>query len=178
MRKLKMYIAISLDGKIARSDGSVDWLDKIPGFSKPDHINAYNEFNDTIGLTLMGNQTFTSINGPELGDIYPWKENYIFTRNQEIEDTPYFKYTSEDPIEFTKKKLAEEGKDIWCIGGGQINSMLYNAGLVDEIWLFIMPIILGEGIPLFAERAPEDYLELMETRTFSGGVVLCKYRKG
>jgi dihydrofolate reductase len=175
MRKVKMYIAISLDGKISRADGSVDWLDKVPGMEESDHIQVYSEFIESIDVTLMGNKTFTSINGPEHGDIYPGKENYIFTRNPEIEDTPYFKYTTEDPITFTKKKLAESGKDIWCIGGGQINSMLYNAGMVDEIWLFMIPIVLGEGIPLFAEKAPEDYLDLIEARSLSGGLVLLRY---
>ena len=69
-----------------------------------------------------------------------------------------------------------DGKDIWLIGGGQINSNLLNHQLIDEMQIFVMPVVLGAGIPLFHSLATETTQNLVETKSYSSGVVLLKYQ--
>ncbi len=69
----------------------------------------------------------------------------------------------------------QEGKDIWLIGGGQINTILLNERLLDEIQVFIMPIIISNGIELFENSPIETALKLIETKSYSSGVVELKY---
>ena len=76
-----MYVAVSLDGKIAKPDGTVGWLDSVP--HEESHY-GYEEFIKDIDVTVMGNKTFTSVDGASHGDIYPGKENFILCiRNRE-----------------------------------------------------------------------------------------------
>jgi len=168
-----MYIGMSLDGKIARPDGDVKWLYEVPNPDKSDY--GYKEFISTIGITLMGINTYRSVEEYDLENIYPGMENYVFSRDSSLKDTKDFKFYSGDPIAFIKKKLMEEGKDIWLIGGGIINALFYNENMVDEIWLFVMPVTLGAGIALFEGKLDGQRLQLMGTHSYKSGVVLLKY---
>jgi len=69
----------------------------------------------------------------------------------------------------------KKGKDIWLIGGGQINTMLWNEKLIDEMFVFIMPIILADGIELFENSPMEKHLELFKSKTHSNGVIELRY---
>jgi dihydrofolate reductase len=75
---------------------------------------------------------------------------------------------------FLKKK---EGKDIWLIGGGEVNTLLQNLELIDEYLVFVMPIILGAGVPLFAAHPNKMDLILAENKVFESGVVFLHYIK-
>lgn len=176
MRKLKLYIAVSLDGKIATADGSVDWLEEIPNPDGEDY--DYVSFLESIDITLTGNNTYKSVNTASLGDIYPGKENYVFTRNPIHNSTDFFRFVSKNPVEFILPRLKEEGKDVWLVGGGQLNTLFMNADLVDEIWLYIMPVALGEGISLFEGTLNLQQFKLLETKTYGSGVVKLKYQRG
>lgn len=173
MRKLKLYIACSLNGKIARKDGSVDWLEEIPNPEKSDY--GYAGFYQSVDTTIMGFKTYKQI--MDWGIDFPYKEtkNYVFTRDKTHQNTAHVEFVSENHIEFVKKLKAREGKDIWLIGGGQINTMLLNAGLIDEIQVFMMPIILTEGIELFEAFPKETLLKLKGSKSFPGGAVELTY---
>ncbi len=174
MRKIKLYIAISLNGKIAKSDGSVSWLDSIPNPEKTDY--GYSEFYNTIDTTIQGNNTYNQIVGWGIDFPYADKKNYVFTRNIELENTKHVEFISENYIDFIKDLKKEKGKNIWLIGGGQLNTLFLNKNLIDDIEVFIMPIILTEGIELFEILPNETMLKLTNTKTYSTGAVKLNYK--
>ena len=174
MRKIKLYIAISLNGKIAKPDGSVHWLESIPNPEKTDH--GYVDFYKTIDTTIQGYNTYSQILGWGIDFPYADKKNYVFTRKQGLGNTEYVEFISENHIDFIKQLKKEEGKDIWIVGGGQLNTMFLNENLVDEIQVFVMPIILTEGIELFGALPNETTLKLVETKSYSTGAVELKYK--
>jgi len=174
LRKIKLYIAISLNGKIAKADGSVDWLESIPNPDKIDH--GYSDFYKTIGTTIQGNKTYNQILSWGIDFPYADKKNYVFTRKKGLENTEYVDFISENHIDFVKQLKKKKGKDIWAIGGGQLNTMLLNENLIDEIQVFVMPIILTDGIELFENLPKETKLKLIETKSYSTGTIELKYK--
>ncbi|NQU55061.1 MAG: dihydrofolate reductase [Bacteroidetes bacterium] len=173
MGKIKLYIAISLNGKIAKSDGSVDWLESIPNPNKLDY--GYSDFYKSIDITIQGNTTYKQIIGWGIDFPYADKKNYVLTRKQELQNTKDVEFISENHIDFIKQIKKENKQDIWLIGGGQINTMLLNENLIDEIQLFVMPVIIESGIELFETLPKETKLKLIETKSYSTGVVELKY---
>ena len=173
MRKLKLYIAMSLNGKIAKSDGSVDWLESIPKPEDSDY--GYTEFYKSIDTTIQGYSTYKQVLDWGIDFPYADKKNFVLTRKQDLKPTKHVEFISEDPIAFIKALKAQNGKDIWLIGGGQINTMLLNENLIDGIQLFIMPIIIQNGIELFAGLPKETHLKLKDTKTYSSGAVQQTY---
>ena len=174
MRKLKLYIAMSLNGKIAQADGSVEWLENIP--NPENHDYGYHQFYDNIGSTIQGFNTYQQILDWGIDFPYAGKENYVFTRKQGLKNTEHVTFINENHVEFTKNLKEKEGKDIWLIGGGQINTLLLDAGLIDELQIFVMPIVLSSGIELFENLPKETSLKLIEENSFTTGAVELKYQ--
>jgi dihydrofolate reductase len=164
MRKVILYIAASLDSYIARENGDVDWL-----FADQDY--GYYDFLAGIEITLMGNETYKKM--LSFGDEFHYKEqtNYVFTKNTKPMEAEYVKFINGDIISFVNSLKNEEGKDIWLIGGGLINTIMLNAGIIDEMVLSIHPVILGKGIKLFEGEALETNFKLTDTKTFDSGLV-------
>ncbi len=174
MRKIKLYIAVSLDGKIADKDGNVKWLDELPN---PDHLDfGYTEFLNSVDTTLMGNNTYRQLLSWGIEFPYSGKNNYVFTRNPELREDENVKYVSGNVVSFVKDIKSKTGGDIWLIGGGEINTILLNAGLIDEMIIFVIPVVLGEGIPLFRDSPHEAKAELIKTRSHGNRVVEINYR--
>lgn len=164
MRKVILYSACSLDNFIAKKDGTVDWL-----FT--DNHYGYYDFYATIDTILMGNKTYEQV--LSFGGDFPYKnkKNFVFTRNTEKISDKNVVFIAAKIESFVQQLKQHKGKDIWLVGGGQINTLLLNAGLVDEMVLSIHPTILGEGIALF-EGAPihTDFV-LTKCETFPSGLV-------
>lgn len=173
MRKIILYIATSLNGKIAKSDGSVHWLENIPNPDKLDY--GYQKFYEKIGTTIQGYKTYAQVIGWDIPFPYVDKENFVFTRKKNLKDTDDVHFVSENHLEFTKKLKEKKGKDIWLIGGGQINTLLFNADLIDEIRVFVMPIVIPEGIELFETIPEEKLLNLVSSKNYPTGVVEMVY---
>jgi dihydrofolate reductase len=176
MRKIKSYIAVSLNGKIAKPDGSVDWLESIPNPDKTDH--GYVDFYKSIDTTLQGYTTYNQVMSWGIDFPYAGKKNYVITRKKEMTNTEDVEFITKNHLEFIRQLKKEQGKDIWVIGGGQLNKMLLDANLLDEIQVFVMPIILSEGIDLFGDLPQETNLSLVESRSFATGAVEIKYTVG
>lgn len=159
---------------VAKEDGDVQWLDEIPN---PDQLDyGYYTFYDSIDTTIMGNTTYQQVLGFDVPFPYKGKTNYVLTRNAALEDDENVQFISKNVIERIREMKQGEGKDIWLVGGGGVNTLLRNNGLVDELILFVMPIILGAGIPLFAERVDESKLKLIESKNYPTGVVELRYK--
>ena len=170
---LTLYIATSLDGKIARLNGDTQWLHEIPNPDGTDH--GYAEFYQSIDIILMGNKTYQEILGFDIDFPYPDKDNYVFTRNKKLQQDENVQYVSDDPAGFVKSLKKESDKGIWLVGGAQVNSILLEAGLIDQIRVFIMPVVLGEGIPMFTPL-PDQSLKLVSHEVYSTGAVEVTYK--
>ena len=86
------------------------------------------------------------------------------------------KFIKENHIDFIKQLKKQEGKDIWLIGGGQINTLLFNENLIDEMQIFVMPIVILDGIDLFELAPMERMFKLIKAKSYSTGVVELKYK--
>ncbi len=174
MKKVILYIATSLNGKIARLDGSVDWLEAIPNPTKIDY--GYTDFYDSIDTTIQGYSTYNQIIEWGIDFPYPDKKNYVFTRKQGLQNTEHITFISENHNQFVAQLKQQTGKDIWLIGGGQINTLLLNLQLIDEIHCFVMPIIIPDGIELFGALPQETTLQLIDSEKYATSAVAVKYQ--
>ena len=174
MRKIKLYIAISLNGKIAKTDGSVDWLESIPNPEKIDH--GFEEIYKSIDTTIQGYKTYELILNRGIEIPSTDKKNYVITRKQHLANTKHVEFIKENHVDFIKQLKKQEGKDIWLIGGGQINTLLFNENLIDEMQVFVMPIVISNGIELFELMPNERMIKLIEAKSYSTGVVELKYK--
>jgi Dihydrofolate reductase len=169
MRKVKLYIACSLDGKIARPNGAIDWL---PDPSEQDY--GYNEFYNSLDATLMGYKTYEVCRA--FGDwVYPDKKTYVFSHNPDRKLVPEAELVTTDPSTFVAELKTKPGKDIWVIGGGQIISLLHDAQLIDQYVIAIIPVILGEGLELFPSIRKQVNLTLQKHIIYPNGVALFYY---
>ncbi|HBE9347793.1 TPA: dihydrofolate reductase [Clostridioides difficile] len=178
MRKVVLYIATSLDGYIAEENGSVSFLDEISSAFKNEQEDDYNTFYDTIDTIIMGNSTYVQI-ANELSPnewYYKGKECYVYS-NTINEVTENVKYTNLEP-----KKLIEqigkdkEKKDIWIVGGGDIVKLFMKDNLIDDYYIYILPIILGRGISLFKSGIDKTNLNFKKASNI-GELVKLEYSK-
>lgn len=145
MRKLVLYIAVSLDGFIAGEGERLDWLDRVEGQGD----NGYEVFYSGVDTLLMGRKTYDWIMA-NAEFPYSGKECYVFSHTPK-ENTKDVTFVSEDPAEFVARLKEQSGKKIWLVGGGGLLKPLLAKNLVDELILTIAPVVLGKGIPLFHE---------------------------
>ena len=165
MRRLKLYIASSLGSYIAGPEGEIDWLD-----AAGDADYGYRDFYASIDTTLMGNATYQFTLSVDQFP-YPDKTNYVFTRGAPPEATDHVSFVSGDIARFTRSLKSLPGKDIWLVGGGQINTVMLNADLIDEIILTVFPLVLGEGISLFAPGATLSRFSTQSCEALETGLV-------
>lgn len=170
-RKITLFSAISLDGFIARTDGSYDWLhDNDYADGVQDY--GYDRFLSSIDTILMGFNTYEDIT--RHADIFPYEntENFVFTRKDEVPKDPNVKFVNEEIGEFVRDLKSQEGKkDIWLVGGGSVNSILTSMGLVDELILTYIPITLGKGIRIFNGPAFDKRYRVYDTVIYENGFV-------
>ncbi len=163
MRKIILFIASSLDGYIADPAGQIDWL-----FTDQDY--GYSDFYNSIDTTISGYKTYKS----SLSfSSFPYsdKTNYVFTRDSRRRDTEQVRFISGDIAQFTRELKRQAGGDIWLVGGDEINTLMLNAGLIDEVVLSIHPVVVGRGIPLFAAAANCTQFATANTTTFDTGLM-------
>ena len=173
-RKIVVSVAISTDGFIARPDGDVAWLDR-PG---PKRDYGMSEFFKTIDTILWGRKTYDK--GIEMGmksaDFGQATKNYLFSRRPRKSLLQGFEWTSEPVKKFAQRLRAQPGKDIWMMGGGGLIASFLDEGEIDEFRLHVIPILIGEGIPLIQPRHRSIPLKLLSSKSFPDGVVELNYR--
>lgn len=170
-RKIILYSALSLDGFIARKNGTYDWLhDNDYAEGKEDY--GYDRFLEGIDTILMGYNTYEDIT--RHADIFPYEQpaNYVFTRKKDVPEDPNVTFVTSEIVSFVEDlKNQEEGKDIWLVGGGQINSILSEHDLIDELILTYIPITLGDGIRILHGKAFDKRYRLYESVVYENGFV-------
>ncbi|MFB2968701.1 dihydrofolate reductase family protein [Aerosakkonema sp. BLCC-F183] len=169
MRKIRLYIASSLDGYIARTSGDVDWL-----FTDADY--GYTEFFAQVDTILMGNKTYQQVLG--FGE-YPYKGKQVFVFSNTLpgqKDNNNVEFVGGDLNEFVNNLRQSPGGDIWLVGGGEIIDYFFKHSLIDELILSIHPIILGDGIPLIGKDASlQTSLKLKDVKTYDSGLLQVSY---
>jgi dihydrofolate reductase len=173
MSQIVLYIAVSLDGYIARPDGSLDWLPapEPEGDGLPD---GYTQFYDSVDALVMGAATYEQV--LTFGEWpYPGKPSYILSRRSlSTNRADIHIRTSLDDV---LMEIQQQGYHrVWLVGGGKIISLFMQRGLVDEFIITVIPVILGVGIPLFAS-VPETVLELIQAKALSSGMTELHYRR-
>lgn len=177
MRKIIAHIATSADGYIARLDGGVDWLELA---QSPDHYGMA-EFYATIDTILWGRKTLDTLLEFQKrgipGAAFDLKvKNYVFSRTPPVLDLPAgVEFVTEPIPTFARRLRAATGKDIWMMGGAGIIGSFLDAGELDEFVIHVIPVFIGEGIPLIAPGRRTVPLRLVESRTFDDGVVRHHY---
>ncbi|RXA19809.1 dihydrofolate reductase [Methanosarcina sp. MSH10X1] len=173
MPKIKLYIACSLDGYIAREDGSIDWLTKYDNNPETDY--GYSEFYSSIGTVLMGRKTYEQVLG--FGNWpYGEKKSYVFTRQSEpLRREKNVEFVSGNVGEFVRRLKGSTDKDIWLVGGSQLVKAFLEENLVEDLIVTIVPIILGSGIPLFDRIGKEIRLKTGRVEKYGNGLVGIEY---
>lgn len=175
-RKIIVYIATSADGFIARKDGGVDWLDR----PRPKGNYGMAEFYNSIDAILLGRKTYDFVvqfvkEGKSIPKADHEPKHYVFSRRPPRKVLPGFEFVKEPIKKFAKRLRAEKGKDIWMMGGGGILASFLDAGEIDEFIIHVIPVFIGEGIPLIAPRHRTVRLKLLSTKKYSDGVVRLHY---
>ena len=170
MRKVIVYIATSADGYIARPDGDVAWLDR----PMPKGSYGMGAFYKSIDTVLMGRKTYDI--ALKFGqESYTGKKNYIFSRKRRKSLVPNVEFVNEMVGDFMRRLRSVKGKNIWLVGGGELIGALLDEGQIDEFIIHVIPIFIGEGIPLIHPRHRSVQLTLLSSNAYPDGVVRLHY---
>ena len=171
MRKIVLYIAMSLDGYIADREGNVDWLSG--DGSDPENCGSYPEFSSTVDTVILGHTTYRQIITQLSPDSWPYEgmQSYVLTHHKQ-EDSSEIHFVDMPASELLNKLKQQEGKDIWLCGGADIIDQALKANLVDELTISVLPTLLGDGIRLFRTNETPKSLTLISHRSYNGIVDL------
>ncbi|MDR2498319.1 MAG: dihydrofolate reductase family protein [Tannerellaceae bacterium] len=167
MKKIKLYVAISIDGYIARIDGDLDWMSGFPNLGKTDY--GYQAFFELIDTVIMDESTYLNILSMDI--IWPYKNKTVYVATPyPTDDNDKVHFIPEDAIETISKLREEEGKDIWLASGGKLLSMLLEHDMIDEMVINRYPLILGCGTPLLPDYTKESEWKVKDSITYKNGV--------
>jgi dihydrofolate reductase len=168
-RKVIAGLGISLDGYIARLDGSVDFL-----FMPKDY--SMGPFFKTIDTAVLGRKTHDD--GLKMGGSFTGSiKYYVFSRTQPPGERNHVTFTNESPSAVIAEIRKKPGKNIWLMGGGMLIRDFLKEDLVDELYLGVVPTLIGEGIPLFPSGFPQREFDLIENKTYSQGMIAFRYER-
>ena len=175
-RKVIVMIATSADGFIARKDGAVDWLDR----PRPKGNYGMAEFWKSIDTILLGRKTYDMAvkfikEGKATPGMFRGIRHYVFSRKPPKKAVEGFEFVKEPIKKFAKRLRAQKGKNIFMLGGAGIIASFLDEGEIDEVAISVIPVFIGEGIPLIAPRHRTVPLKLLSTKKFSDGVVKLHY---
>ena len=159
MRKIILSVAVSLDGFIEGPNGEYDWC-------PPPSKKEMDEFVAGIDVVFMGRKSYEMAGSFILAD----KVTYVFSNTLKSVKGKNVKLLGGDVIKEVHSIRNEQGKNIWLWGGASLTTLLMNEGLVDEMWLGIAPVVLGNGKPLFQHIRQRHYFDLVSTAGSNGYV--------
>jgi dihydrofolate reductase len=178
--RVTIHMAASLDGFIARKDGSVDWLETSDEFVAGETMDpAFVEaFLQKIDCYVMGSRTYETALGFEargLGWSYGDKPIFVLTRRDLPRTRDTVEFYSGDLAQLVNGSLRPRFQTIWFAGGGVVSAECLRLGLADELLYSILPILIGEGIPFFDGLDSDIALHLAEVKAYKTGLVELRY---
>jgi dihydrofolate reductase len=170
MRKVILGLGISLDAYIARPDGAVDFL-----LMPKDYSTA--PFFASVDTAVMGRKTLdAALRMGGGGSFGGWSMTfYVLSRSQPAGERDGVVFSRESPAQLVRRIRRRPGKHIWMMGGGELARSFLAADLIDELYLGMVPVLLGEGIPLFPSGFPQRNFRLLENKTYSKGLIALRY---
>jgi dihydrofolate reductase len=177
--RVTIHMAASLDGFIARKDGSVDWLETSDEFAGGETLESefVEAFLKTIDCYVMGSRTYETAIGFEakgLGWVYGDKPTFVLTRRDLPRTRDTVEFCSGDLTQFVNGQLRPRFRNIWFVGGGVVSGECLRLGLADEVRYSILPILIGDGIRFFERLDRDVALHLAEVKAYKSGTVeLC-----
>jgi len=172
-RNIIIHIATSADGYIARPDGDLDWLTSRP---KPEGFYGIGAFMKSIDTMLLGRKTYEA--GLRMGAKFDSTSRYVvFSRQAPPAGAPPgVEFVNSAIGPFVKGLREQPGKDIWLMGGGELIASFLDEQEIDEFVISVVPVFIGDGIPLIARRHRHVPLDLQSVERFEDGVVQLRYR--
>jgi dihydrofolate reductase len=178
--RVTIHMAASLDGFIARRDGSVDWLETKDEFVGGETLDpAFVEaFLETIDCYVMGSRTYEtalSFEAKGFGWSYGDKPTFVLTRRDLPRTRDTVEFYAGDLARFVDERLRPTFRSIWFVGGGVLSAECLRLGLADEVRYSIMPILIGDGISFFEKLDRDVALHLAEVKAYVSGMVELRY---
>ncbi|GAA0474305.1 dihydrofolate reductase family protein [Parasphingorhabdus litoris] len=167
---IRGFIAVSADGFVADNEGGVGWLEP---FNSVDY--GYDLFVSEIEAVVLGRITYEQILSFEAGWPYARKQGFIVTSsplNIPFADVQ----TWHDSVPALAKELKEKSLDSWVVGGPKLQTAFIEQGLLDRLELFVVPVLLGGGTPLYRSTKAIRHLQLDQTQVYDKGMVKLDYR--
>jgi dihydrofolate reductase len=178
--RVTIHMAASLDGFIARKDGSVDWLETSDEFADGDTMDPefVTAFLETIDCYVMGSRTYETalhFEAKGFGWSYGDKPVFVLTRRELPRSRGSVEFFSGDVTELLNRKLRPAFRSIWVVGGGAVCGECLRLGLADDVRYSILPVLIGDGIQFFEKLGGDVALHLAEVKAYRNGVVELRY---
>lgn len=172
-RKVILYIAMSLDGYIARENDDIDWLSMV---ENPPEDYGYAEFVQNVDTVIMGRKTYDKVCSFGIEFPHKGRKCYVLSRTKTgaDENVEYYSGNLKNLILDLKNT---EGGNIFVDGGAETVNELLKLGMIDEFIVSVIPIFLGSGIRLFKDGRPEQKLKLRGSTEYATGLVKLRYEK-
>ncbi len=189
MTRTQYYCATSLDGYIAEADDTLGWLLEYEGSFAGEGVEpskgAYDRFYEGVGALIMGSATYAFILGQlSAGAEWPYRGKptwVLSSRDLPIPSGPDVdvRVVSSTVRDLHRELIAAAGqRNLWIVGGGNVASQFADEGLLDELLVTVVPVVLGDGKPLFDRRLPGGPMQLTQVRPFDSGMVELRYEVG
>jgi len=175
MRKILLFIAMSLDGYIAKPNDDLSFLKLV---EKEGEDYGYAEFTSQIDTILIGRKTYDYV-VHEIGASHydnGQRDVYVITKTERPQVGRTIFYTG-DLTELVDRLKSENGKNIYCDGGAEVINELLRHNLVDELIISVIPVLLGNGTRLFKDGRPEQTLEFITAKAFDTGLTQLHYKR-
>ena len=171
-RNVIVHIGTSADGYIARTDGDLEWLTARPA---PAGFYGIDAFMQSIDTKVLGRKTYEA--SLRMGGNFDSKQSNhrLLASSASKNAPPTVEFTDEAIGVFVNRLRKSQGKDIWLMGGGEIIASFLDAQAIDEFVISVVPIFIGDGIPLIARRHLHVPLSLRSSERFEDGVVQLRY---
>ncbi len=178
--RVTIHMAGSLDGFIARRDGSVDWMETSDEFADGDTMDPgfVEAFLNTIDCYVMGSRTYETalrFEAKGLGWSYGDKPTFVLTTRDLPRTRESVEFYSGDLARLVNDRLRPKFRRIWFAGGGAVSGECLRFGLVDEVYYSILPVLIGDGISFFEKLDKDVALHLAEVKAYKSGMVQLRY---
>lgn len=178
--RVTIHMAASLDGYIARRDGSVDWLETSDSFEggetmSPEYVATFLESIDCYVMGARTYETALAFEAKGMGWAYGETPTFVLTSRALPHTRPSVELHSGDLTRFVNERLKPAYRSIWFVGGGAVCGECLRLGLADEVRYSLLPILIGDGVSFFDRLDADVPLHLAEAKAYKNGMVALRY---